>query len=897
MDPGVSTADPSAGDPTCDPATSDPTAGNSSCDPSTCDAIAGDLISTPSDPTCDPATGQDFFLFLKTLQARWPTKELQQLQEETWQAFAALNDPLTGLLDMLEANQAGRKLCPSLQTWVVCELQRWLQTQPVYPEPAPGSSQLQQLQVRAAEVLTRVPTSLTEPLVSIFWLWDADHNLLLDQVSRLHDKGKFKEAVLLSMKLRLQPELDLEKMSVPLLLQNKVSLIERYVDAFPDLQRRLLGLLDSWCQPGFNLREVTSKFPQVASAKLDLLRPKLLCRQVVRLMERYGVDSALCPNVINQQRLGTLRYLCYKRFVERTLSQENWADHVRDLVGQSEWLQDQLLQLLASHSNLAMTAQCIQDLSLPEGRLPAPVSAELSRLRERASQAVGRPKEPCNKPQSHYYQLPIAREDIHFLATWEDLARHETELLKPGTVVGVDLEWKPLFQGKARPSPSLVQLAVEGCALLLDLPSLSQPAEGQGAQALSQLLKRLFSDPSITKLGYGMEGDLRSLGASCPALADTDKEMRGVLDLQLVHQRMRKDTLGLAVHSARAPRGLSLLVQQVLGRPLDKTQQLSNWSRRPLREQQLIYAATDAYCLLEVYRALCQDPARFRLSENLAESLGARDLMRSGAQRPPGQLAALAPPPQVPAAVDKRTVPEVPAREFRVVCDNMLQGLARGLRCLGVDVHVLGTGDDHRRAAEVARQEGRIILTSGLPYHKLCAQVGPGRCLLVDCSLKAREQVRAVLKHFNVRVTLSDVFSRCQVCNCDQYLKVSKDMMKHLMQQNGHHEGSSSTGESSQCPQDGAWSPSSWEEKPADRPSVYDQPCRWLEMADLQTTTPATLGNGTRLQLGVVPVGVLWRPGQWPFYCCTGCGKVFWEGSHLSRITAKFQEVLEPPLL
>lgn len=41
------------------------------------------------------------------------------------------------------------------------------------------------------------------------------------------------------------------------------------------------------------------------------------------------------------------------------------------------------------------------------------------------------------------------------------------------------------------------------------------------------------------------------------------------------------------------------------------------------------------------------------------------------------------------------------AQDFRVVCDNMLQGLGRSLRCLGVDVRILGNDDEHRRAAEV----------------------------------------------------------------------------------------------------------------------------------------------------------------------------------------------------
>ncbi|KAM9207587.1 exonuclease mut-7 homolog isoform 3-T6 [Dugong dugon] len=935
---GDPTCDPAVGDPTCDPAAGDPTcdpAGDPTCDPTAADPTTGDPTTanptagdpTTGDPTSDdPTAGRDPLLFLQALQTRWPTKELQQLREEAWQGFAALDDPLTGLLDMLEGGRTGGGQGRSLQAWVACELQRWLQAQPLSLRLAPGSPQLGQLQARAAGVLAGSPLSLTELLVSIFRLQDADRSLLLDHIDRLHERGKFKEAILLSTKLKLQPELDLEKMSTPLLLQNKMNLVERYVDGFPDLQRKLLVLMDSWCQPGFDIRDVARRFPTLTAARLEKLSPKPLSRQVLWLLGRCGMDPALCSNVINQQHLGTLQYLCYKRFVEGSLSQENWADHVRDLVGQSEWLQDRLLQLLASHCGVAMTARCALDLSLPEGRLPATVANELSRLRlqERMVQAGRSLEKPSCKDRSSYYQLPIAREDICFLATWEDLARHGPELLQPGGVVGVDLEWRPLFQAARRPCASLVQLAVEGRVLLLDVPRLAQPPGGRGAQALSQLLGQLFSDLSITKLGYGMAGDLRSLGASCPTLADAEKQMRGVLDLQQVHRQMRLAGVpGPVVDAAGAPRGLSLLVQQVLGKPLDKAEQLSNWDLRPLREEQLIYA--DAYCLLEVYRVLCQDPARFHLSMNLAKSLGPRRSSRSGAQEPPGRQEAPPSPQQVPAAVDEGAAPEVSAKDFHVVCDSMLQGLARSLRCLGVDVRVLGAGEDHRRAAEIARLEGRIILTSGLPYHKLQAQVGAGRCLSVDCSLKAREQARAVLRHFNVRVTLSDVFSRCQVCNCDQYLKVSKDMMKHLMQLNGHHEDPSGMGEgadvalpvpgpqrvergvcgdrqpSSELPAGEETTPREDRQgtgsapEPAPRDCAYDPPCRWLEASDLQTITPATLGNGTRLQLAGVPAGVLWRPGQWPFYCCTGCGKVFWEGSHLGRLTAHFHEVLETP--
>lgn len=65
----------------------------------------------------------------------------------------------------------------------------------------------------------------------------------------------------------------------------------------------------------------------------------------------------------------------------------------------------------------------------------------------------------------------------------------------------MDLEWRPSFSAGDRPQASLMQVAVEGRVFLLDLPALSQPADGQAAQAFSRLVSQLLSDPSITKLG------------------------------------------------------------------------------------------------------------------------------------------------------------------------------------------------------------------------------------------------------------------------------------------------------------------------------------------------------------------------------------------------------------
>jgi hypothetical protein len=46
---------------------------------------------------------------------------------------------------------------------------------------------------------------------------------------------------------------------------------------------------------------------------------------------------------------------------------------------------------------------------------------------------------------------------------------------------------------------------------------------------------------------------------------------------------------------------LTDLCAQILGKPLDKSEQFGNWAKRPLRREQLQYAALDAYCLLDLF--------------------------------------------------------------------------------------------------------------------------------------------------------------------------------------------------------------------------------------------------------------------------------------------------------
>ncbi len=78
-----------------------------------------------------------------------------------------------------------------------------------------------------------------------------------------------------------------------------------------------------------------------------------------------------------------------------------------------------------------------------------------------------------------------------------------------------------------------------------------------------------------------------------------------VLDLRCLEESLTHASSSLQLRKPNSSeKGLSALVESLLGLPLDKRDQISNWSRRPLRENQVVYAALDAYVLLEVFEAL-----------------------------------------------------------------------------------------------------------------------------------------------------------------------------------------------------------------------------------------------------------------------------------------------------
>jgi ribonuclease D len=101
------------------------------------------------------------------------------------------------------------------------------------------------------------------------------------------------------------------------------------------------------------------------------------------------------------------------------------------------------------------------------------------------------------------------------------------------------------------------------------------------------LLKPLFADGEIKKILHGADYDIRSL------YRDFHITINNLFDTQIA-----ASFLGLKAT------GLDALVQDKLNLKINKKYQKKDWSKRPLPEEMLEYAANDAICLIPLAKLL-----------------------------------------------------------------------------------------------------------------------------------------------------------------------------------------------------------------------------------------------------------------------------------------------------
>jgi len=151
------------------------------------------------------------------------------------------------------------------------------------------------------------------------------------------------------------------------------------------------------------------------------------------------------------------------------------------------------------------------------------------------------------------------------------------EKLKGKKVIGFDTETKPSFKKGEFYHVSLLQLASDDCALLFRLHYLKD----------FSLIKALFEDDSYVKAGVAIRDDIKGLQK---IFEFTPKNFIELSDIAKIKKLKNF--------------GLKGMTEEVLNLTLSKRAKLSNWEASELKNDQIHYAATDAWIGRELYLAL-----------------------------------------------------------------------------------------------------------------------------------------------------------------------------------------------------------------------------------------------------------------------------------------------------
>ncbi len=144
-------------------------------------------------------------------------------------------------------------------------------------------------------------------------------------------------------------------------------------------------------------------------------------------------------------------------------------------------------------------------------------------------------------------------------------------------ILGVDTETRPSFVKGHRYEVSLLQVSTLDTCFLFRL----------NHTGITPAIKRLLEDRTVPKIGLSWHDDL------CQLHRRAEFEPGYFVELQNV-----------AANMGIADKSLQKLYANLFGKRICKGQRLSNWEKDELRESQLLYAATDAWTCIHLYREM-----------------------------------------------------------------------------------------------------------------------------------------------------------------------------------------------------------------------------------------------------------------------------------------------------
>lgn len=575
--------------------------------------------------------------------------------------------------------------------------------------------------------------------------------LTLPELKKMILDGNYKLVSQIVSALDLCEEIPVQDILFPLVMQDKLNLVYQYLEQCPGEVKPFLQYMDQLLDKNFNILEFIRKYieeKKVYNIKYDKLHYKPLGKFVAKLCARFDIPITTFKNLSKNRTSGGLRYLVYQKYLENNLSSSVWDDLVKDALDRNIDSAMEFVDFLAEYDKKE-AIKWAEYLNIPKDQYPQ-ILKDTSNSHNILENEENWDDELSASEE--FYKFSLSTNAIILIdtaTTFDEFINN----VKNYTLLGVDCEWKPSF-GVTPVKLAVIQISTHDNVYLLDSLSLNKK---EFINLWYKFNKSILDNTNIIKIGFGIKQDLHEMKSSIVGLSNIKIKGEALLDLSLLWKNLLDCGLQLP-YTSDGGGSLCCLVQSCFNKPLEKTEQCSNWELRPLRQSQIEYAALDAYVLVEIYTLL----QKLSREQGIEFDDICNDVMLDTKPK-----------------ICKKEVSVLNENKQRLVCEvkffvePKLSNLVSHLRYIGLNSEIISSSMLWHETINSAIMDDRFILVSKA---KISSTTDfPQNHILEISKHKIKIQLQKIITYFGINISKSDFLTRCIYCNKVNLKKLTTD--------------------------------------------------------------------------------------------------------------------------
>ena len=461
--------------------------------------------------------------------------------------------------------------------------------------------------------------------IEIFQLVESK-KLFVNYIRRLIDRREFKTAGSIACELQLFRDFGVDDLLIPLFLTDKIIILESYLkNNAAHLQVEFVMFLDSLQTPESSVdekcEELLKKYFITESNRMKL-NEKPVNKLIERLVSLYKLDADKVAPLHSRWKLSKkLGFAVRNHYQDKKSSPEAFQDQLNHLhIEDDEDLQVELLERLMVHCKFKDAEKFAEKLKVPRGKIPADLNEYIengtTRKRPRISENsdceinvenVGGWNDEFKLVEDELYELKLSPLMVDSAESYSQMI----EELKAVKRIAFDIEHTT--SGLV----AILQISTSDKVFIIDILELGKFLDKESWKKLGC---DIFNNPDIVKLGFGILPDIQML-QKIPEMSIETPLNKSYRDLKFIGLDVLKLLDFKYPYHEEKLTNLSLtkLTKICFGKKLDKRNQLSNWSLRPLRPDQMTYAAIDAFVLIEIHDVILGILKNLKIAEDEME--------------------------------------------------------------------------------------------------------------------------------------------------------------------------------------------------------------------------------------------------------------------------------------